>query len=71
MHVMRNGLTRAGIEQRAIAAAAIRTAFEQESEGAPRAEWRALADCPRATLARLATLMGLIHRDCLTPSLLR
>jgi transposase-like protein len=57
VHFMRNCLAHAGIKQRAMVAAAIRTAFVQESEEAARAEWRAVADRLRAKFPRLAQLM--------------
>lgn len=57
VHFMRNCLAHAGIKQRAMVAAAIRTAFVQESEEAARAEWRAVADRLRAKFAKLAQFM--------------
>jgi transposase-like protein len=57
VHFMRNCLAHAGIKQRAMVAAAIRTAFVQESEEAARAEWRAVADRLRAKFPKLAALM--------------
>ena len=44
VHFMRNAMAHAGVKQRAMVAAAIRTAFVQETEEAARAEWRAVAD---------------------------
>src|SRR5262245_24916365 len=44
VHFMRNALAHVGSKQRAMVAAAIRTAFTQETQEAARAEWRAVAD---------------------------
>ena len=57
VHFMRNCLAHAGIKQRAMVAAAIRTAFVQESEEAARAEWRGVADRLRAKFPKLSALM--------------
>jgi putative transposase len=57
VHFMRNCLAHAGIKQRAMVAAAIRTAFVQECEEAARAEWRVVADRLRAKFPKLAALM--------------
>ena len=57
VHFMRNCLAHAGIKQRAMVAAAIRTAFVQESEEAARTEWRAVADRLRSKFPKLAALM--------------
>lgn len=54
---MRDCLAHAGIKQRAMVAAEIRTAFVQESEEAARTEWRAVADRLRAKFQKLAQLM--------------
>ena len=44
VHFMRNALAHVGSKQRQMVAAAIRTAFTQETQEAARAEWRAVAD---------------------------
>ena len=44
VHFMRNALAHVGTKQRQMVAAAIRTAFTQESAEAARQEWRAVAD---------------------------
>jgi transposase-like protein len=54
---MRNAMAHAGVKQRAMVAAAIRTAFVQETEEAARAEWRAVADRLRAKFRKLSELM--------------
>ena len=57
VHFMRNAMAHAGVKQRAMVAAAIRTAFVQETEEAARAEWRAVADRLRAKFRKLSELM--------------
>ena len=57
VHFMRNAMAHAGIKSRAMVAAAIRTAFVQETEDAARAEWRAVADRLRAKFRKLSELM--------------
>ena len=62
---MRNALVHVGTKQRAMVAAAIRTAFTQETREAAREEWRlaltrhlqdndlvVFEDCPRVSSAR-------------------
>jgi putative transposase len=44
VHLMRNALAHVDAKQRAMVAAAIRTAFTQETQEAARAEWSAVAD---------------------------
>ena len=51
---MRNAMAHAGVKSRAMVAAAIRTAFVQETEEAARAEWRAVADRLRAKFRKLS-----------------
>jgi len=57
VHFMRNAMAHAGVKSRAMVAAAIRTAFVQETEEAARAEWRAVADRLRAKFRKLSELM--------------
>ncbi len=57
VHFMRNAMAHAGVKQRAMVAAAIRTAFVQETEEAARAEWRAVADRLRDKFRKLSELM--------------
>lgn len=57
VHFMRNAMAHAGVKQRAMVAAAIRTAFVQETEEAARAEWHAVADRLRAKFRKLSELM--------------
>ena len=65
VHFMRNCLAHAGIKQRAMVAAAIRTAFVQESEEAARTEWRAISDRLRAKFPKLAQLMDGVEDEVL------
>jgi putative transposase len=55
---MRNAMAHAGVKQRAIVAAAIRTAFVQETDAAAREEWWAVADRLRAKFRKLAERRG-------------
>ena len=57
VHFMRNAMAHAGVKSRAMVAAAIRTAFVQETEEAARAEWRTVADRLRAKFRKLSELM--------------
>ena len=57
VHFMRNAMAHATPKSRAMVAAAIRTAFVQETEEAARAEWRAVADRLREKFRKLAELM--------------
>ena len=58
VHFMRNAMAHAGVKQRAMVAAAIRTAFVQETEEAARAEWRAVADRLRAEVPQALRTHG-------------
>lgn len=62
---MRNALAHVGTKQRAMVAAAIRTAFTQETEKAARAEWKAVAGRLRARFSKLALLMEEAEDDVL------
>ena len=53
VHFMRNALAHVGSKQRQMVAAAIRTAFTQESQDAARTEWRAVADRLRERFPKL------------------
>jgi len=57
VHFMRNALAHVGVKQRQMVAAAIRTAFTQETEKAARAEWKAVAGRLRGRFPKLADLM--------------
>src|SRR5512144_3225737 len=57
VHFMRNALAHVGSKQRQMVAAAIRTAFTQESQDAARQEWRAVADRLRERFPKLGSLM--------------
>jgi putative transposase len=65
VHFMRNALAHVGTKQRPMVAAAIRTAFTQESPEAARTEWRAVADRLRDRFRKLAELMDAAEHDCL------
>lgn len=65
VHFMRNALAHVGSKQRAMVAAAIRTAFTQETAAAARKEWRAVADRLRARFPKLAALMDEAEDDVL------
>ena len=62
---MRNALAHVGPRQRQMVAAAIRTAFTQESQQAAREEWRAVADRLRERFRKLAELMDEAEEDVL------
>jgi putative transposase len=62
---MRNALAHVGSKQRAMVAAAIRTAFTQETQEAARAEWRAVADRLRERFPKLGALMDEAEDDVL------
>jgi putative transposase len=57
VHFMRNALAHVGTKQRAMVAAAIRTAFTQETAAAARKEWRAVADRLAERFPKLAKMM--------------
>jgi len=65
VHFMRNALAHVGSKQRAMVAAAIRTAFTQETQDAARAEWRAVADRLRERFEKLGQLMDDAEDDVL------
>jgi len=65
VHFMRNALAHVGPSQRPMVAAAIRTAFTQESAQAAHAEWRAVADRLRPRFDKLASLMDEAEHDVL------
>jgi transposase-like protein len=65
VHFMRNALAHVGVRQRQMVAAAIRTAFAQESQQAAHAEWRAVADRLRQRFPKLAVLMDEAEHDVL------
>ena len=58
VHFMRNAMAHVGVKQRAMVAAAIRTAFTQDTQEAARAEWRAVADRRRRCCAVPRTRRG-------------
>src|SRR5215831_6735922 len=57
VHFMRNALANVPVKQRGMVAAAIRTAFAQETEKEARAEWSAVADRLRERFPRVSALM--------------
>ena len=65
VHFMRNALAHVGTKQRAMVAAAIRTAFTQETQEAAREEWRAVADRLRERFPKLGQLMNDAENDVL------
>jgi transposase-like protein len=65
VHFMRNALAHVGTKQRPMVAAAIRTAFTQESQDAARNEWRAVADRLRERFPKLGALMDEAEDDVL------
>jgi putative transposase len=65
VHFMRNALAHVGPSQRPMVAAAIRTAFTQETAEAAHTEWRAVADRLRERFGRLARLMDEAEDDVL------
>lgn len=65
VHFMRNALAHVGVKQRQMVAAAIRTAFTQETEKAARAEWKAVAGRLRDRFPKLADLMEDAENDVL------
>ena len=65
VHFMRNALAHVGAKQRQMVAAAIRTAFTQETQEAARAEWRAVADRLRERFPKLGQLMDDAEDDVL------
>jgi len=65
VHFMRNALAHVGPSQRPMVAAAIRTAFTQETAEAAHKEWRAVADRLRSRFKKLAELMDDAEHDVL------
>ena len=65
VHFMRNALVHVGIKQRAMVAAAIRTAFVQETKDDAHKEWRTVADRLRDRFPRLSVLMDGAENDVL------
>jgi transposase-like protein len=65
VHFMRNALAYVGPSQRPMVAAAIRTAFTQETAEAAHQEWRAVADRLRDRFRKLALLMDEAENDVL------
>jgi len=65
VHFMRNALAHVGVKQRPMVAAAIRTAFTQETQETAKAEWRAVADRLRERFPKLGQLMDEAEDDVL------
>ena len=65
VHFMRNALAHVGVKQRGMVAAAIRTAFAQETKADAHKEWRAVADRLRERFPRLSALMDEAEHDVL------
>jgi putative transposase len=65
VHFMRNALAHVATKQRPMVAAAIRTAFAQETQEAAHTEWRAVADRLRERFRKLALLMDEAEDDVL------
>jgi putative transposase len=65
VHFMRNALAHVGAKQRQMVAAAIRTAFTQETPAAARKEWRTVADRLRGRFPKLGELMDEAEDDVL------
>ena len=65
IHFYRNALAYAGPSQRAMVAAAIRTAFAQETATAAHQQWRQVADGLRERFPKLAALMDEAEHDVL------
>jgi putative transposase len=65
VHFMRNALAHVGAKQRQMVAAAIRTAFTQETPAAARKEWRAVTDRLRGRFPKLGELMDEAENDVL------
>jgi transposase-like protein len=57
VHFMRNALAHVGAKQRSMVAAAIRTAFAQETAVAAHQQWRQVAESLRSRFPKLAALM--------------
>jgi transposase-like protein len=65
IHFFRNAMAHVGPSQRAMVAAAIRTAFAQETQEAAHRQWRQVADGLRERFRRLAELMDGAEHDVL------
>jgi transposase-like protein len=65
VHFMRNALAHVGTKQRQMVAAAIRTAFAQETEKAAHTEWKDVAKRLQARFPKLADLMDEAEDDVL------
>ena len=65
VHFMRNALANVNAKQRGMVAAAIRTAFTQETEKEAHAEWRAVADRLRERFPRASAVMDAAENDVL------
>ena len=65
VHFMRNAMASVNVKQRGMVAAAIRTAFAQETEKEAHAEWRAVADRLRERFAKVSALMDDAEHDVL------
>jgi putative transposase len=65
VHFMRNALASVNVKQRGMVAAAIRTAFAQETEKEARSEWAAVADRLRERFPRVSALMEDARDDVL------
>ena len=66
VHFMRNAMVHAGVKQRPMIIAAIRTIFVQETEEAAHKEWRAVADRLRERFPRLGAVMDDAEYDVLS-----
>jgi transposase-like protein len=65
VHFMRNAMASVNVKQRGMVAAAIRTAFAQETEKEAHKEWRAVADRLRERFPRVSVLMDEAEYDVL------
>ena len=65
VHVMRNALANVNAKSRGMVAAAIRTAFVQETEKEAHTEWRAVADRLRQRFPRASAVMDDAEHDVL------
>jgi putative transposase len=66
VHFMRNAMANVqNVKQRGVVAAAIRTAFAQETEKEAHAEWTAVADRLRKRFPRVSALMEEARNDVL------
>jgi len=65
VHFMRNALANVHVKQRGMVAAAIRTAFTQETEKEAHTEWRTVADRLRERFPRASAVMDDAEHDVL------